>query len=63
MWKIKNPKTGKGLSTDIDSSGMDVWWTNIDGADSFDTKKEAEDFMKRVRERFPGAEMEVVEYA
>lgn len=42
------------LRSEIDSSGMDVYWVERENADTFSSKEDAEEFLNRVVKRFPG---------
>lgn len=60
MWYIKQPNEDLFIRTEIDSSGMDIFWMGILDADVFDTQAAAEQFVARIKERRPSEPMEVI---
>jgi hypothetical protein len=50
------------LSTEIDSGGMEVYWTSAKDGQVFDSEADAAAFMQRVLERFPREQLKVVQF-
>lgn len=60
---IRKVDSNVWLHTAIDSSGMDVFWVSISHCDHYNSREDAENFLQRVKERYPNEKMEIVPYA
>lgn len=58
---IQSKAPTKFIRTDIDSGGMSVSWVPLQHADDFHTRENAESFIRRLRERYPEDEFEIIE--
>lgn len=59
LYMIRKKDEQKYLSTDIDSSGMSVFWTSILRGDRM-SKDQAESFLARLKERYPNEKFELL---
>lgn len=57
---IRQPLSNRYIATAIDSGGMTVYWTDLQYADDFGNKEHAQDFITRLKERYPKDEFEIV---
>lgn len=59
-FRIRKQATNLWLASDIDSSGMSVFWTCILNADDFKSWDDAASMLARAQERYPRESMEIV---
>lgn len=57
---IRKTGTDLWLNTTIDSSGMSVFWGSIFHKDEFESREAAEQLKRRVLERYPHENLEVI---
>ena len=60
VWQIKKSNHDLFLCTEIDSGGMAVYFMGQAFADKFHSEADAEQFVQRVKERYPTEEFEIV---